>query len=87
VNRDCCSKRSSGRARKSRRRNWSKARPKSGPERQANCHEKVAQAIFYEDKQQAREATYQSMQEFWQDEAGKEEQKWDKDTISLAERF
>jgi len=50
-------------------------RLKSDPERQANCHEKVAQAIFYEDKQQAREATYQSMQEFWQDGARKEEQK------------
>jgi DNA-binding FadR family transcriptional regulator len=62
-------------------------RLKSDPERQANCHEKVAQAIFYGDKQQAREATYQSMQEFWQNGAGKEEQKWDKDTISLAERF
>jgi len=38
-------------------------------EQQAKCHEKVAQAIFSGDKQQAREATYQSMQEFWQDGA------------------
>jgi hypothetical protein len=34
----------------------------------------------------ARQST-NTMQEFWQDGAGKEEQKWDKDTISLAERF
>jgi len=38
-------------------------------EQQAKCHERVARAIFSGDKRQAREATYQSMQEFWQDGA------------------
>jgi DNA-binding GntR family transcriptional regulator len=38
-------------------------------EQQAIAHDKIAQVIFHGDKQQAREASYQSMQEFWQEGA------------------
>jgi hypothetical protein len=36
---------------------------------QALSHEKIAQAVISGDKQKARQVTYESMQDFWQDGA------------------